>query len=107
MRRATLVFVILGWFPSAVFAGEIFGLITEAERPVAGARVAVTIASKTYTTDSDARGSYRVIVPESGKARLTVTVGSQARSIDVFSSERAVRCDLMITSGPDPQLRRR
>ncbi len=107
MKRTILVFAILGWFPGAAFAGEIFGLITQAERPVASAHVAVTIANKTYTTDSDARGSYRVVVPASGKARLTVTTGSQALSIDVFSSERAVRCDLVITSGPNPQLQRR
>lgn len=107
MKRTVLVFAILGWFPIPALAGEIFGLITEADRPVAGARIAVTLASKTYTTDSDARGSYRVVVPESGKARLTVTAGSRALSIDVFSSDRAVRCDLTITSGPNPQLRRR
>ena len=107
MKRTILVFAILSWFPSAVFAGEIFGLITQANQPVAGARVAVTIANKTYTSDSDARGSYRVVVPASGKARLTVTTGAQALAIDVFSSERAVRCDLTITSGPNPQLQRR
>ena len=107
MRRAILVFAILGWFPGAVFAGEIFGVITQAERPVAGARVAVTIADKSYTTDSDARGSYRLVVPASGKAKLTVTVGSLSRSLEVFSSDRPVRCDLTLTSGPDPQLRRR
>jgi hypothetical protein len=107
MKRTILVFAILGGFPLSALAGEIFGLITEADRPVAGARVAVTVAGKTYTTDSDARGSYRVVVPASGKARLMVTAGSRALSIDVFSSERPVRCDLVITPGPNPQLRRR
>lgn len=107
MRWIVLVVAILGGLPRTVLAGEIFGIINEAGQPVPNARVAVTISNKTYTTNTDARGSYRVIVPERGKARLTVTVDSRASSIDVFSSERGVRYDLTIVPGPEPQLRRK
>ena len=88
MRWIILVITIFGGFPRVVLAGEIFGIINEAGQPVPNARVEVTISNETYTTNTDARGSYRVIVPERGKARLAVMVGSRTPSIDVFSSER-------------------
>lgn len=107
MRWIVLVVTMLGGFPHVVLAGEIFGIINEAGHSVPNARVVVTISDKTYTTNTDVRGSYRVIVHERGKARLTVMVGSRAPSIDVFSAERGVRYDLTIVSGPEPQLRRK
>jgi len=105
MKRVILVAAIAGCMPSLAVAGDIFGTITEADKPVANAPVQVTIAGKPYSGATDGGGSYRVFVPETGKATLTVTAGGRAHSIDVFSSERAARYDLVI--GPDGGLRRR
>ncbi len=106
MKRVILVAAIAGGMPTLAVAGDIFGTITEADKPVANAPVTVTIAGRPpYTGATDGGGSYRVFVPETGKATLTVTAGGRPHTIDVFSSERAARYDLVI--GPDGGLRRR
>jgi hypothetical protein len=107
MKWKAVIFALLSSCPLAVTAGEIFGTITEGGRAVANANVEVTIANKTYKGMTDVYGGYRVVVPEVGKAKLTITVGNQAPSIEIFSSERSLRYDLVVVPGANPELRRR
>ncbi|SRR5258707_6321693 len=79
------------------FAGEIFGTIKEGGKAVPkGTKVEVVTAHKTYPAETDNYGSYRLFIPEKGKASLKVTINKQSASIDIFSYEKSTRCDLYL-----------
>lgn len=68
--RFAVAFVVLLCSQQRAFAGDIFGIINQGGRPIPGARVDVTISNKTYFTNTDSRGSYRLNVAERGKGKL-------------------------------------
>ena len=103
MKWIVMALALLSWSAGA-WAGEIYGVLTEAGRPVANAEVEVQLQGQSFSTRTDARGSYRVVVPKSGKAKLTVKAAAGAPSIEVFSSDRSLRYDLMLVAG---ELKRR
>jgi hypothetical protein len=103
MKWIVMTFALLGWSGAAV-AGEIFGTITGGGRALANAQVEVEQGGRRFSASTDARGSYRLVLPASGKATLTVKSAAGAPSIEVFSSERSLRYDLTVVAG---ELRRR
>jgi len=104
MKWNVVILALWGGWPSGALAGEIFGVITEAGLPVTNAPVEVEQDGQSVATRTDARGSYRVVVPESGRATMTVKTAAGSHSIDVFSSNRSLRYDLMLVAG---ELKRR
>jgi hypothetical protein len=90
-----LVFVAFGFFmASAALAGEIYGTIADAGKPVsAGVKVEVTAAGNTYTGETDKFGTYHVFVKDKGKCTLTVSYNSQKPTASIFSYEKATRYD--------------
>ena len=104
MKWIVMALALGGGWPGTVVAGEIFGVITEAGRPLANAQVAVEQDGQRFATSTDARGSYRLVLPKTGKVKLTVKSAAGSPSIDVFSSDRSLRYDLTVVSG---ELRRR
>ncbi|HEC99254.1 MAG TPA: hypothetical protein ENN18_02575 [Proteobacteria bacterium] len=97
MKRVTMFLLLIMLFPSLAFGGEIYGSITEGKRSVgAGVRVEIITASKTYPTETDRYGSYRLYVPEKGACTLKVHYRQPSQPIKVYSYEGSVRYDLVL-----------
>ena len=93
-----LPFVAFVFFGAAVaLAGEIYGTITEAGKPVpAGTKVEVAVAGNAYAGETDKFGAYHVFAKEKGKGTLTVYHRNQAPAATIFSYEKATRYDWTI-----------
>ena len=87
-----LVFILS--LASMAFAGEIFGTIVDAGKPVPeGTKIEVTVAGKTFTGAADKLGTYHVFAAEKGKGTLTAYYKDQKLTADVFSFDKATRYD--------------
>lgn len=96
MKRLGLL-VIASLFGINANAGEIFGSITQGDKPLPkGTKIEVAASGKTYNAETDESGSYRLFVPEKGKLTLKILSGTQAPSIDIFSSDNPSRYDLIL-----------
>lgn len=90
----TLTFlVILFIATSAVYAGEIFGTIDDAGKPVAGVKIAVSVAGKSFTGETDKDGTYHIFAAEKGKGTLTADYKGQKPAADIVSYEKSTRYD--------------
>jgi hypothetical protein len=79
---------------SAALAGEIYGTISDAGKPVpAGVKVEVTAGEKTYTGETDKFGTSHVFAQDKGKCTLTVYYKDQKLAVSIFSYEKATRYD--------------
>jgi hypothetical protein len=82
---------------STAFAGELFGTISEANKPVpAGVKVEVATDGKSYSTETDAFGAFRVFVKEKGKCTLKVYYKEQSPTFTVVSFDKSTRYDLVL-----------
>ncbi len=90
-----LVFMLLAM--SVAVAGEIFGTITDAGKPLPeGTKIEVTVAGKSFTGATDKLGTYHVQASEKGKGTLTVYYKNQKPAADIFSFEKATRYDYIV-----------
>lgn len=81
----------------SALAGEIFGTISEGTKPVAaGVKLEVTAGGKTYSTETDKFGGYRLFVKEKGKCTLTVSYKDQTPTFSVASFDKSTRYDLVL-----------
>jgi hypothetical protein len=97
MRATGKVLVILLLAACLAQAGEIYGTITDGTKPVpAGAKVEITVAGKVYEGVTDKIGSYRIVVMEKGKGRLTISLSDQSPSSSVVSYDRSTRYDWVV-----------
>lgn len=97
MKTVIMFFLLIMLFPPLAFGGEIYGSITEGERSVGpGVRVEIITAGKTYPTETDKYGSYRLYVPEKGECTLKVHYKQPSQPIKVYSYEGSVRYDLVL-----------
>ena len=82
---------------SLAVAGEIFGTILDAGKPVPeGTKIEITIAGKTFTGATDKLGTYSVFAAEKGKGTLTAHYKNQKPTADVLSFEKANRYDYSV-----------
>ncbi len=82
---------------SVAMAGEIFGTIIDAGKPVPeGVKVEIVVAGKTYTGATDKFGTYHVFAAEKGKGTLTAYYKNQKPAADVFSFDKATRYDYTV-----------
>ena len=90
--RLSLLALVICVAPS--FGGEIYGTITEGERPV-GKGVALEIRSgaQVYPAVTDDFGNYRAVVVETGKCAITVQFRGQSISGEIQSYWGAARFD--------------
>jgi hypothetical protein len=102
-----LIFLI--FTSSAALAGEIFGTIVDAGKPVAaGVKVEVSVAGKSVTGETDQSGTYHVFIAEKGKGTLTVQYKDQKPADSIFSFDKAARYDYIIeTDGGKMILKRK
>ncbi len=97
MKALTLSALLLVAVPSLVGAGEIYGSIKEAGKPVKeGVKVEVACGAKTAAAETDKFGAYRLFAQEQGKCTLTVRIGDEAPSIAVHSFEDSARYNLVL-----------
>jgi len=95
--------VLLGWlilFPVLAQAGEIYGEITEDDKPMgSGIEVKVIcppIGGETSKIKTDAQGIYRLYVKTEGKCGITV---GSSKAATISSYEESVRYDLILEKG--------
>jgi hypothetical protein len=86
-----LVFLFIA--ASVALAGEIYGTIDDAGKPVAGAKIEVSVAGKSFTGESDKVGAYHIFAAEKGKGTLTADYKGQKPTADIVSYEKATRYD--------------
>jgi len=95
--KSLLVFAFVVLAASVASAGEIYGTVTDAGKPVAaGIKIEIAAAGKTYSGETDKFGSYHIFVSDKGKCRLTIHYKDQKPDADIFSYEKAMRYDWMI-----------
>jgi hypothetical protein len=61
-----------------------------------GTKVEIVTPKKTYTTATDAYGSYRLFVVEKGKCTLNVSYKEQTPSFDLYSYDKSTRYDMSL-----------
>lgn len=108
MRRGIAALLLLFAFPA--LAGEMYGTITEAGKPVGeGVMVEARCGQNTYPgVKTDKSGTFHLVVQEKGKCTLTVKHKSQAPTIEVASYDEGVQIDLVLEQkGGNYALRRK
>jgi hypothetical protein len=95
-----LIFVVfLGLAVSCAVAGEIYGTVIEAGKPLpAGVKIEITAAGKTYAGETDKFGTYHIFVSDKGKSQLTVHYKEQKPGANIYSYDRATRYDWTVES---------
>ena len=84
---------------SAASAGEVFGTVKGASGVVKGAEVGAKCGDQAYgPVKTDAKGSYRLVIAQTGKCTLTVGYKGQTETIDVASYDDAAQADLVLES---------
>ncbi len=97
MKTLTLSALFVLAAPALASAGEIYGSIREAGKPVKeGLKVEVVCAETPVAVETDTYGAYRLFVQEEGKCTLTVTIGDEKPSIAVHSFEDSARYNLIL-----------
>ena len=82
---------------SLAAAGEIFGTIVDAGKPLPeGTKIEVNISGKSFAGATDKSGTYHVFAAEKGKGTLTASYKDQKPTADVFSFEKATRYDFTV-----------
>jgi hypothetical protein len=94
----TTIAALLMLFASPALAGELYGTITEAGKPVGeGVMVEARCGQTSYPgVKTDKSGTYHLVVQEKGKCTLTVKHKNQAPSIEVASYDEGVQVDLVL-----------
>jgi hypothetical protein len=84
--------------PCAAQAGEVFGTVKTERGPVGeGAQVAAKCGDQVYgPATTDKRGSYRLVIEQTGKCTLSVTHGSKTATLDVVSFDSAAQTDVAL-----------
>ncbi len=99
LKRSALLLLPLFLLSVTSIAGELFGTLHEGGKTVAkGITIDLVISKKTYSTQTDAYGSYRLFVPEKGRCVLKVQYKNQSLSLDAFSYDKSTRYDLEVIS---------
>lgn len=97
MKSLSFLVLLLSLAVSTSLAGELFGTISEGNKPVnAGVKVEITAGEKTYSTVTDKFGAYRIFVKEKGKCTMTVHYNDQKPTFGVASFDKSTRYDLVL-----------
>lgn len=97
----TFLFFSLGGLlilPSSAVAGPLYGTVRLGQAPAAQVNVVVACPNQPPTgTTTDARGSFSLLVPTSGRCRMRVERGNQkGDEFEVFVSDNPMRFDVVL-----------
>ncbi len=82
---------------SRTMAGEVYGSITDGNKPIpAGVKVEIAASGHVYAAETDKFGSYRIYVKEKGKCTLTVQMKDEVAKVDLFSYQKSTRYDWIL-----------
>lgn len=98
MKRIVATLVVLLAIPTLAAAGEVYGKITVGGTPAPdGTTVAAKCAAKSYpAVTADKSGTYHIVLDETGKCTLTITVKGQSADVAVVSYDDAAQADLVV-----------
>ena len=98
MNRLIAVSVAACLMPAVAGAGEVFGTIKGAGGPVGeGAEVTAKCGANAYgPAKTDKKGTYRLVINQTGKCTLTVTHDGKSATMDVVSFEDAAQSDVVL-----------
>lgn len=98
MKRMLAALVAVVAFPSLASAGEVYGKITSGGIPVGDAvTVSAKCGAKSYdAVPTDKTGTYHLVVAETGKCTLTLTLKGQSADVSVLSYDDAAQADLIL-----------
>jgi hypothetical protein len=104
--KSSIFFVCIFFITSVsmAMAGELFGTIEDAGKPVpADVEVKVTVAgTENITAKTDKLGAYRVVATGKGKGTLTVTYKNKtSEPAEIISFDKATRYDWTIEASGD------
>jgi hypothetical protein len=86
VRWVSLAIALVVIVASPAHSGEFFGTIkADGKALPKGVKIEITSPAKTYTTETDAYGSYRLFVTEKGKCELKIYYKTKTPSFTVFS----------------------
>lgn len=107
--KSLICFLSIFFITSVAMAGEIYGTIEDAGKPVqAGVKVEVTVAGKSFTGETDKLGTYHVFATDKGKGTLTASYKDQKPSAEIISFDNATRYDWTVeTAGGKMALKRK
>jgi hypothetical protein len=102
MKTARILFLILFFIPVMSFAGEIYGTIKGDDgQPLPNKVVQIKQNEMIMASDTtDTNGYFKVTIKEIGKFKLEVA-GHTGASLEVFSSNKATRCNLLLNRNGD------
>jgi hypothetical protein len=91
--------------PVFAFAGEVFGVVKGASGVVDGADVAANCGDQAYgPVKTDKKGSYRLVIGQTGKCTLTVTHDGKSATMNVVSFDDPTQSDVVLAVGADGKL---
>jgi hypothetical protein len=91
--------------PVFAFAGEVFGVVKGAAGVVDGADVTAKCGDQAYgPVKTDKKGSYRLVLGQTGKCTLTVTHDGKSATMNVVSFDDATQSDVVLAVGADGKL---
>ena len=109
--RSLIFLVSIFFMTSVAMAGEIYGTIEDAGKPVpADVEVKVSVAGTDIpSVKTDKLGSYRIVATANGKGTLTVVYNNKvSEPAEIISFDKATRYDWNIeTSGDKMTLKRK
>ena len=84
-------------FPTAAFAGEVYGTLKEGDKPVgAHIRVEIVCGRNPYSAQTDQYGSYRLYVRDLGRCTLRVPYKNQTPEFAIQSYSDPERYDFQL-----------
>jgi hypothetical protein len=97
MKQLCILLILIFTFTTAAIAGNVYGSITEAGKPVGqGVKMEITCGANKYETETDANGGFKVFVKDQGKCGLKLSYQGQTPSFDINSFEGSVQYDLLL-----------
>jgi hypothetical protein len=97
MKSIVASLAILIAIPGLATAGEVYGKVTSNGAPVADASIGAACGGKKYAAvPTDKTGTYHIVLAETGKCTLTVTVKGQSADVSVLSYDDAAQADLIL-----------
>jgi hypothetical protein len=93
--------ILLTWLlmSGTSMAGELFGTLYEGGKAaLKGIKIEIVSPKKTYSTETDMYGSYRLFVPEKGRCTLNVYYKDQTLVLGAYSYDKSTRYDLNLVN---------
>ena len=97
IKKCIPILILFLVYSSITLAGEVYGTLRDGGKTVSkGIKVEIVTPKKTYSTVTDAYGSFRMYVVEKGKCTFKVYYKNQTPSFDLYSYDKSTRYDMTL-----------